>query len=258
MRQVRCAPLGGGLARLLAARIAIVLALAGFAGAASAAIFVGDGLSDVKPADMVKVANPQPVQLLFQFETKDAPNGRATKALIQQVTDTVKASGLFSNVSDQPTANGALLSIVIDNVISPQEMADAEGKGVATGLTLGLAASNVTDHYNCTIDYVSGPSATKITRKAEHTIITQVGLIGSAPPNAVKAKDQKDAVYTMVRQIISNPLNAIAADPAFQGAPATAPPASAPPTAAPSAAPATNAVTAPTNAATVPTNTAQP
>src|ERR1700751_448105 len=107
-------------------RLLLALAPTSVALTASAAAYVDDGTPDVKPADKAVVANPQPVQLLFQFDTKGAPNARATKYLKQQVIDTVKASGLFSQVGEDPTANGAVLSIVIDNVVEPGEMAKAE------------------------------------------------------------------------------------------------------------------------------------
>jgi hypothetical protein len=199
--------------------------------AVSAATYVGAALGDVKPEDKVPVAHPQPVQLLFEFHTKGAPNGRATKFLKDQVVETVKASGLFSDVSDDPAPNGAVLDIVIDNVVQPQEMSDAEGKGFVTGATFFVAGSNITDHYVCTIDYVAGPTAAKITKTASQSVINQLGLINSPPPDAVKIGGMKDAVLTMTRQIVANPLNALAADPGFQPTP--------PPTSAPASMPGT-------------------
>lgn len=200
----------------------LALFLMTFATLASAAIYVGSDTTDVKPGDRAVIAHPQPVQLLFQFETKGAPNARATKYVMQQVIDAVKNSGVFSDVSDGPTANGAILNIVIDNVVTPKELQKAEAKGFATGATLFLAGSNVQDNYVCTVDYVSGPNASKITRTAHHSLIVQMGLINSAPANAVKASSYKDGVATMVRQIVSNPLNDVAKDPAFLSVPTTA------------------------------------
>lgn len=235
----------GALARLWIARVLLALALVGLAGAASAAAYVGADTPDVKPEDWVKVATPQPVQLLFTFDTKGAPNGAATKQLKQQVLDTVKKSGLFSEVSDDASANGAVLNIVIDNVIDPQELQAAEAKGAVTGATLFIAGSNVTDHYVCTIDYLPNATAAKITRVAKHSVIIQLGLINSPPPNAVKIGSAKDAIYTMVREIIDNPLNAIAADPGFAGGPPTPSPAAA-------TAPATQATAAPAQSTSPP------
>ncbi len=258
--RIKCQPAprrrlpNSGLRRLV--QWLLGLAVLAWAGAAAAATYVDDSLPDVKPEDRVVVAHPQPVQLLFKFETKGAPNDRATKIVKPTAVDAVKASGLFSEVSDGPTANGAVLSIVVDNVVDPKELQAAEGKGFVTGLTFFVAGSNVKDHYVCTIDYVSGPAAPKITRTAHHGVTTQMGMINSPPPNSVKIGSIKDAVFTMVRQIISNPLNDLARDPAFQGLP-PAPPAP-PESAAPAATTATTVPTAPATptappAPTVPT-----
>jgi hypothetical protein len=204
------------------------------AGQAAAAVFVDAGLPDLKPEQVVKVANPQPVQLLFEFRTKGVANARATKFVKQQVTDTVKASNLFSDVSETPTPNGAILSVMIDDVVLPQELADAKAQGFATGATLFIAGSTVREHYNCQIDYIGSVNAPKLTRTASHSIIMQLGLINTPPQNAVKVEGgTKAAVMTMVRQIVSNPLNTLASDPAFQpGQPAATPVAAATPAAA--------------------------
>ncbi|QUD86424.1 hypothetical protein [Phenylobacterium montanum] len=242
-----------------------MLALALFAGAARAGAFVDAALPDLKPEQKVAVKTPQPVQLLFQFQTKGAPNAKATKFVQQQVVDTVKSSGLFSEVSDAPTANGALLSVTINDAPSPQEMDEAKAKGFVTGATFFVVGSTVREDYICTIDYVPGPNAPKISASAKHAIYIQLGMINSAPPNAVKVDGgTRGAVMTMVRQIVSNPLNVVAADPGFQPAAAASTPATpaipapvATPDQAP-AAPAQQAAPTTTPAAPAPTSQAAP
>jgi len=220
-------------ARRWFARLSVALALAAIASAASAAAYISDSITDLKPEDKVVVAAPQPVQLIFQFQTKGAPNARATKLLKQKVIDTVKASGLFSSISDDAVPNGAILSISINDIASPKDMSDAEGKGVITGATFFVVGSNIADHYLCTVDYVASPTAPKIERTARHALIVQMGIINSPPPNAVKIGGVNEAIYTMVRQIVSNPLNEVAKDPGFLGASAAS---QAPPPAASEAA----------------------
>lgn len=205
------------------ALLGLLLVLVMGSGRASAASFVGTELSDLKPEQKVVVAQPQPVQLLFQFKTKGAPNLQATKQVKADVVSTVKASGLFSEISDEPTANGAVLSIVIDDVVAPGETTDAATKGAITGATLFIAGSTVREHYACSIDYMASPTAPKISRTAAHSIVFQIGLINSTPTDAVKVEGGlKGAVSVMVRQIVSNPLNALASDPGFAGSPAPA------------------------------------
>ncbi|HEY3797516.1 MAG TPA: hypothetical protein VGL58_04115 [Caulobacteraceae bacterium] len=225
--------------------MALALCVAAVAGAAAAADFYLDpDLGDLKPEDRVVIAHPQPVQLLFQFETKGAPNARATKAVKDKVVETVKASGLFSDVSDQPQADGAILSITIDDAVNADDMKSAERQGFMTGLTFGMAASTAVDHYNCVIDFVAGPAAPKLTRTSHHDLTFQMGLSKTPPTGLVKMANATDAVNTMVRQVIATPLNDLAKDPGFASAdaPAAASPAT-PPT------PAVDPATPPPNAA---------
>jgi hypothetical protein len=231
----------GARALFWIAGVMVALGIMASPGLASAAAWLDAGLTDVKPEDKVVVAHPQPVQLLFQFQTKGAPNARATKFLKAQIVDTVKASGLFSEVSDAATANGALLSVVVNNVVDPDEMHAAEGKAFVTGATFFVAGTSVRDGYICTVDYLAGPNAPKITKIAHHSIITQLGMVNSPPPGAVKIGSTNDAVMTMTRQIVSNPLNALASDPGFQAPPA-APATAADQTVAAQAQPASDAV----------------
>jgi hypothetical protein len=227
---------------------AIVVAMTG--GAALAATFVDASLPDVAAEKRVVIAKPQPVQLLFQFQTKGAPNAQATKFVKQTVVDAVKASGLFSDVSEGPAPNGAVLNVVIDNVVEPGDMSAAAGKGVVTGATLFIAGSTIQEHYKATVEYVGGPTALKISRTAQHSIYSQMGLINSPPPNGVKAEGGiKGAVFTMARQIVSNPLNDLASDPGFAlsstpEAAASTPPVSPTPDAATLATPAESAPSA--------------
>jgi hypothetical protein len=240
----------------------LAIGIAGAPSAASAASYVDAALGEIKPADKTVVANPQPVQLLFEFQTKGALNARGTKILKDKVVDAVKSTGVFSEVSDTPTANGAVLQIIINDAPHEGDEAAAEGKGFVTGATFFVAGSTVRENYDCTINYVASPSAPPITRTANDGIYFQLGLINSPPPNAVKIGSLVDAEYAMTRFIVINPLNALAADPAFQAAaPAAAPTAAPAPTstAQAAAAPVPAAVPlAPASSATAPPPAAAP
>ena len=255
--------IGAMRAFMLAAAMLLALGMAATPRSAAAAAYVGSALAELKPEDKVVVAHPQPVQLIFEFHTKGAPNARATKALKAKVVEAVTASGLFSTVSETPVPNGAILMVVIDNVVAPGDMAKASTQGAVTGATFFIAGSNVTDNYMSTVDYVSGPNAAKISRSARQSVIMQMGLINSPPKDAVKIGGMMDAIYTMTRQVVANPLNDIARDPAFLGAPAATPaaapaavsPATTPTPAGPAPAPATPVAPA---AAPAPTSTPAP
>lgn len=173
--------------------------------------YVDTALKDLPPEQVVKVKDPKPVQLLFEFQTKGATNARATESLKDKTTELVKKSGLFSQVVSTPAPGGAILSVVINNVPLTD---DAYSKGFVTGLTFGLAGSTVTDGYICTVDYLPGGDAPKISASVRHAIHTTMGAEGT-PAGAVKSESISDAVDTMVRQVVSNGLNAVASDRAF-------------------------------------------
>lgn len=203
---------------------AFVLSVGLFAGAgASAASYIDTSLPDLTPEQRVKVAQPKPVQLLFEFQSKGATNQRATTQIRAWVVDTAQQSGLFSTVGDAPTEG--LLTITINNLPPP---AGTASQGFVTGLTFGLKGTTVTDHYDCVIEYTPAPGAPKISRTLHHSIITTIGAT-SPPENTVKAKNIMAAVETMVRQVVAHGLNDLAADPVLAGvSPLAAPPASAP------------------------------
>lgn len=216
-------------------------------GAALAASYLPLTPGELKAEDKAVVAAPAPVQLLFQFKTKGAPNPQATKFLAKPVEEHVAKSGIFSQVSTTgPVAGGAVLSITLENI--PQE--GALEKGFATGLTFGLAGSTVIDYYVLTVEYIPAPGAAKVTKEGKHQIITTIGLT-KAPENVVKAKNINEAVLTMTRQIINHGLNDLAKDPGFTVAAAPAPAAEPAPEPAPVApaepSPATAPPTPPTS-----------
>jgi hypothetical protein len=190
---------GGALrvaARLAAAAVVVVLT-----GCASS--YVDTATKEVPVAQYKKPVSAKPVQLMFEFQTKGAPNARATEALKAQVVEQVKGSGLFAEVKDGPARGGAILSITLNNVPLDD---NAFGKGFVTGLTFGLAGSKVTDGYVCTAKFVSDGHPEPIVKTARHAIHTTVGA-GAAPPNAVKADSIEAAVRTMTRQVVSAALN---------------------------------------------------
>lgn len=186
----------------------LILAAAVLTGCST--MYVDNGLKDVSTAEYKHPSSAQPAQLLFTFQSKGAPNARATSFLKDQVLETVKASNLFSSVSTDPVPGGALLSVVINNVPVTD---NAYSKGFATGLTFGLAGNVVTDGYVCTVDY-SKDGAAKIEKSTRHAIHTTIGAKG-APANATKAKSPDEAVKTMARQIVGNALKDLSADPQF-------------------------------------------
>lgn len=184
-------------------------------GCLSLTSYVDPALGEVPAAERVAVADPQPVQFLFEFQTKGTANARATRQLHDQAFEIVSNSGLFSEVSSEPVESGALLSVTMNNI--PQE--DAAGRGFTTGLTLGLAGTTVSDFYVGTARFVSGPGATEIAAEERHALHSTLGNT-DAPQNLTPAASPLEGVNTILRQLMEHLLFDVARDPAFTPAPA--------------------------------------
>lgn len=176
----------------------------------AATFFIDTTLGDVPADQVVAIAEPKPVQIVFQFATNGSPNARATNYLKDQVTEVVTQRGLFSQVSPDPVEGGAILSITLNNV--PQ--ADAARRGFTAGLTFGLNGTVVADYYEAQIEYVSGPGAETVTKTARHTLFTRVGR-DEDPPNTVRVRNAEEGIRTVTRQVLQHMLNDLAKDPAF-------------------------------------------
>ena len=201
--------LGGGA---FIRRIVMSTALAGAAlltGCAS--VYVDTATKEVPVSQMKKAAEPKPVQLVFEFQTKGVPNPRATTLLKDAVTKEVTDTSLFSKVATDPAPNVGMLNVTLNNVPLTE---NAAGKGFVTGLTFGLAGSAVTDGYICTVSYLPAGQATPIVKTARHAIHTTVG--NANPPAGVqKSASMLEAVNQMTRDVLSNALKDLSYDPAF-------------------------------------------
>jgi len=195
-------------------RLRAAVVLLAFVAAASgcANMYVDRTTKEVPAAQFKKPASARPVQVLFEFQTKGVANARATELLKTRVVDQIKASGLFSAVAETPVDGGALLSIMLNNVPLTD---DVFSKGFVTGLTFGLAGSQVSDGYVCTARYLGGANGTPLTKQSRHAIHTTIGA-SAAPGNATKADSPTAAVYTMTQQVLSNVLNDLSQDAQFK------------------------------------------
>lgn len=176
-----------------------------------ASVYVDTALKDVKPEEISKPISPRDAQLVFEFRSKGTANASATAHLKDQVTALVVESGLFKNVAGSPQSDGALLSVVIDNVPLTD---DAFSQGFVSGLTFGLVGSAVTDGYVCTIEYLPPGEQAPISTTVRHAIHTTIGAKG-APVNVAPAASVDEAVRTMTRQVVLNGLKQLATDKSF-------------------------------------------
>lgn len=177
-----------------------------------ASFYVDKGTQEIPTTAYKKPVSPKPVQVLFEFQTKGIANAPATNLLRPKIIDQIKESGLFSEVKETPVTDGALLSVSLNNVPLSD---DAFSKGVVTGLTFGLAGSQVSDGYICTMKYTPTSQSAPITKVARHAIHTVVGA-KEGPANGTKVDNIETGVYMMTRQIVSTALDELSRDPEFK------------------------------------------
>ncbi len=174
--------------------------------------YVDGATKGVQASAFKRPAAPAPVQFLYEFETKGVANAQATDYTRKMVQDQVSSSGLFSSIESKPVAGGALLSVKLNNV--PMQD-DAFSKGFVTGLTFGLAGSQVSDGYICTVSYTAPGQQQPIVKTARHVIHTTIGAAKS-PGDAKEVKDIGEAVTMMTNQVLSTALNDLSQDPSFR------------------------------------------
>jgi hypothetical protein len=181
-------------------------------GCVTPTVYVSRALGDVPAEKKVKVADPQPVQLLFEFQTKGSFNSQATSFLQNKVEMAVQSTEVFSQTRWAPVPNGTVLSIKINNIVLTD---NASAAAFMTGFTFGLAGSNTTDGYVCTLEYLPGPGQPKITKEVRHAIHTSIG--NTDPPiNSLKAPNVEQAIYMVTRQLVSHGVNQLASGPPFR------------------------------------------
>lgn len=173
-----------------------------------ASMYVDTATKEVPVSEMKKPAQVKPTQVVFEFQTKGAPNAAATNLLKEGVLAQVNESGLFAPASGP---GAAMLTISLNNIPLTK---DAASQGFVTGLTFGLAGSAVTDGYVCTVSYLPAGQSAPIVKTARHAIHTTLGS-GSPPAGAGKPVDPTTAVKTMTRDVISNALRDLSLDPSF-------------------------------------------
>ena len=198
---------------LRAALLALSICL-GTTGCLSAKMYVDPALPVASRADLPVVAEPQPVQMLFEFRTRGGANAKATAEIRPRAVAVASESGLFSTVTSTPaTTGGGVLKVVVDNIVLDD---NAAAKGFGTGLTFGLVGSMVTDGYVCTASYAKGDKKTETT--VRHALHTTIG--NHAGPPGLVALEPQAAVHKVMDQLVWNALKQLAEQGAFAEEPA--------------------------------------
>lgn len=205
-----------GILGAIARRVGVALALAASLAFTGCATHYVDGNTPERPSSgHIKPAQPHPVQVVFEFRTRGVANGRVTDLLRQQAIHQVRESGLFSRIDLEPSPEGGLLALSLDNVVNPDESPGM--KGAVTGATLFLVKNFVRDDYVCIARYAGPGGSPPLEKTVRHAMHTSIGAVGGGPPpGAVQAQDSRQAIDAVLKQALSQVLDALSRDPAFK------------------------------------------
>ena len=128
------------------------------------------------PSQKVVVSTiPYEVQIIVEFQRNGEHFAVVDKQLNDNVVQAFKLSGIISTDSNTKPS----VKVICNNVAN---IGTAVGKGVLTGLTLGLAGSAVSDYYQIHIEYTDGDIVVK--KEYNHAIHSTIGNASSPYPNA--------------------------------------------------------------------------
>lgn len=160
-------------------------------------MYIDTALPPASKADVAVKASPEPIQFLYEFQTRGTANARATENTRERALNVMKDSGLFSAISAEPQANQRRLTVTINNFPITQ---DAASKGFGVGLTFGLAGTTVTDGYDCRA-VLTVPGAAPVSLQFKHALHTTIGNT-SPPPGLVAEPSIQEAITKLISQLM--------------------------------------------------------
>jgi hypothetical protein len=202
------------LVHLRLASLALAALFASTGTAYAAKWYIDNALGTVKPEERLTIAEPQPVQLILEFQR----DGKAVPAAVKEIKPwyigALKARG-FTDIVETPTAKGALLSIVMTNVVDKEELARLKKRAVGVGLTFGLGAGVVaTDFYKIRFEFVPATGKPPIVTTVEHAMHMKMGNT-KEEVNGTQVKNIKEALTGVINQGVDKGVNILASDPGF-------------------------------------------
>jgi hypothetical protein len=182
--------------RLLAAVAALCVMLSIATPAQAARFYVDNKLGNV--ANRATLTAPGPVQVVVEFQINGARNERGTKDARKMVMAELAKLPYLPQVSDKPAANGALLTVKINNIFSEAERKAAMKSAFASGFTFGASDTIVRD-----------TGAAPVASEVKHSLITTLGK-GSDASFGIEYKKPNEAVSVLLGQTLDHGLDAIA------------------------------------------------
>lgn len=124
-------------------------------------------------------AAPRPVAIVVTFQTNGEAKPKVASEIAPKFITDLTRSGHFRQ--NRPGESGDRLEITLNNVA---DIGSAVGKGLGTGLTMGLAGSRVKDGYVMTVHFMAADGR-EARKKYQHEIETTIG-IKSAPEGKIQ------------------------------------------------------------------------
>jgi hypothetical protein len=174
---------------------------------ACAKVYVDNSLGDPDYASFKKSANPQPIQVLFEFQTEGVSNAGGTISARPKVLEEISKSGMFSSVSSLPVASGRKLMILIQN-IGGASTSSVDPKKVQTKISFTYPTSTAIDGYICKMTYIEPGHANTVT-EVKHSLFSTIGDI--AGPSGLEPMTITEAFDKVLRQMVGRSLRNLAA-----------------------------------------------
>lgn len=152
--------------------------------------YVDPQFRDATYQSIKNTETPQLVNVEVDFQVNGKTNKRQKTIVRRKVLRTLGATRIFAEAGLDNISQAGQLKICVNNV---GDMGDAVGKGIATGLTFGLAGSHVVDRYIMTCVYTPKNGLT-VTKEYKHALHSTIGvhkaLEGMEPVPPADAFDQ--------------------------------------------------------------------
>ncbi|MCG3174984.1 MAG: hypothetical protein GMKNLPBB_03318 [Myxococcota bacterium] len=149
---------------------------------------------------------PKYVTVSVEFQVNGKPQKRHNGTVYRKVSRVLAATRLFAEASAGKASESGQLHVIVNNV---GDVGAAFGKGFATGLTFGLAGSQVVDGYIMTATYTP-LGGVPTTREYKHAIHSTVGM--HSAPEGMVAVPLADAFDQVVEEMLLNYLRDLQSD----------------------------------------------
>ncbi|RZF56879.1 hypothetical protein EXE30_01075 [Acinetobacter halotolerans] len=166
-------------------------------GCLSVKAYVDPAYKNTSYSDIKRPSQPIPVVLTAEFQRNGVVIPKAAKELQSLAERSLRATGVFSPVSQSNAENQAKLHLTANNAA---DLGEAAGKGALTGLTFGAVGSAITDKYDFKFKYIDAQGK-QIDQRYPHMILSTVGN-KKAPVENVQPMAINEAFNKVVDDVV--------------------------------------------------------